>query len=139
MLDEGWRRFQRGTDVVVGYAETHKRPYTIEQIRDLPTVPSKEVEYRGSTWEELDLAAVLARQPTVVLIDELAHTNIPGSGPHDKRWEDVIAILNAGIAVITTVNIQHIESLSDAVERITGVPSASGCPTGSCAAPTNSS
>jgi two-component system sensor histidine kinase KdpD len=122
MLDEGWRRFQRGTDVVVGYAETHKRPFTIEQLRDLPVLPRREVEYRGSLWEELDLGAVLERKPDVVLIDELAHTNIPGSGPHEKRWEDVMAILEAGIAVITTVNIQHIESLSDAVERITGVP-----------------
>jgi two-component system sensor histidine kinase KdpD len=121
MLDEGWRRFQRGTDVVVGYVETHKRPYTLEQLRDLPVIARKQVEYRGTTWEEMDLDAVLARQPDVVLIDELAHTNVPGSGPHEKRWEDVLAILDAGIAVITTVNIQHIESLSDAVERITGV------------------
>ncbi len=121
MLDEGWRRFQRGADVVVGYVETHKRPYTIEQIRDLPVLPRKSVVYRDSTWEEMDLDAVLARRPEVVLIDELAHTNIPGSGRHEKRWEDVLAILDAGIAVITTVNIQHIESLSDAVERITDV------------------
>jgi two-component system sensor histidine kinase KdpD len=121
MLDEGWRRFQRGADVVVGYVETHKRPYTIEQLRDLPMVPRKQVDYRGSKWEEMDLEAVLARRPEVVLIDELAHTNVPGSGPHEKRWEDVLAILDAGIAVISTVNIQHIESLSDAVERITDV------------------
>jgi len=121
MLDEGWRRFQRGADVVIGYVETHKRAYTIEQIRDLPVVPRKSVPYRDSTWEEMDLAAVLDRHPEVVLIDELAHTNVPGSGPHEKRWQDVLAILDAGIAVISTVNIQHIESLSDAVERITGV------------------
>ena len=121
MLDEGWRRFQRGADVVVGFVETHKRPYTMEQIRDLPVVPRKQVEYRDSDWEEMDLDAVLARQPEVVLIDELAHTNVPGSGRHEKRWEDVLEILDAGIAVITTVNIQHIESLADAVERITGV------------------
>ena len=121
MLDEGWRRFRRGADVVVGYVETHKRPYTIEQLRDLPVVPRKSIRYRDSVWEEMDLAAVLARHPDVVLIDELAHTNVPGSGPHEKRWEDVLEILDAGIAVITTVNIQHIESLSDAVERITGV------------------
>jgi two-component system, OmpR family, sensor histidine kinase KdpD len=121
MLDEGWRRFQRGADVLVGYVETHKRPYTLEQLRDLPVVPRKRVEYRGSTWEEMDLDAVLQRQPEVVLIDELAHTNVPDSGPHEKRWQDVLAILDSGIAVITTVNIQHIESLSDAVERITGV------------------
>jgi two-component system sensor histidine kinase KdpD len=121
MLDEGWRRFQRGADVVVGYVETHGRPYTIEQLRDLPIVSRKRVSYREAEWEELDLEAVLARQPEVVLIDELAHTNVPGSGTHEKRWEDVMAILEAGIAVISTVNIQHIESLSDAVERITGV------------------
>ena len=121
MLDEGWRRFQRGTDVVVGFVETHKRAYTMEQIRDLPVVRRTQVEYRGALWEEMDLDAVLARKPDVALIDELAHTNVPGSGRHAKRWEDVLEILEAGIAVITTVNIQHIESLADPVERITGV------------------
>jgi two-component system sensor histidine kinase KdpD len=121
MLDEGWRRFQRGADVVVGFVETHKRTYTMEQIRDLPIVQRKEVTYRDAVWEEMDLDAVLARHPEVVLIDELAHTNVPGSGRHEKRWEDVLEILDAGIAVITTVNIQHLESLADAVERITGV------------------
>jgi two-component system sensor histidine kinase KdpD len=121
MLDEGWRRFQRGADVAVGYVETHKRPYTLEQMRDLPVVPRKKVAYRDSEWEEMDLDAVLARKPKVVLIDELAHTNVPGSGRHEKRWEDVLEILDAGIAVISTVNVQHIESLADAVERITGV------------------
>jgi len=121
MLDEGWRRFQRGADVAVGFVETHKRPYTMEQIRDLPVVPRKQVEYRNSVWEEMDVDAVIARKPEVVLIDELAHTNVPGSGRHEKRWEDVLEILDAGIAVITTVNVQHIESLADAVERITGV------------------
>ncbi len=121
MLDEGWRRFQRGADVVVGFVETHKRPYTVEQIRDLPVVPRKRVDYRGSDWEEMDVDAVLARMPEVALIDELAHTNVPGSGRHEKRWEDVLELLEAGIAVISTVNIQHIESLADPVERITGV------------------
>jgi two-component system sensor histidine kinase KdpD len=121
MLDEGWRRFQRGADVVIGFVETHKRPYTIEQIRDLPVVPRKHVRYRDADWEEMDVAAVLARRPKVVLVDELAHTNVPDSGRHEKRWEDVLEILEAGIAVITTVNIQHIESVADAVERITGV------------------
>lgn len=121
MLDEGWRRFQRGTDVVIGFVETHKRTFTTQQIRDLPMVPRKQVEYRDSTWEEMDLDAVLARRPALVLIDELAHTNVPGSGRHQKRWEDVLEILESGIAVITTVNIQHIESLADAVERISGV------------------
>jgi two-component system, OmpR family, sensor histidine kinase KdpD len=121
MLDEGWRRYQRGADVVVGFVETHDRPYTIGQLRSLPVVPRKQVEYRGSSWEELDLEAVLARRPEVVLIDELAHTNVPGSGPNEKRWQDVLAILDAGIAVVTTVNIQHVESLSEAVEHITNV------------------
>jgi len=121
MLDEGWRRFQRGADVVVGFVETHKRSYTMEQIRDLPVVQRKQVEYRNSVWEEMDVDAVIARKPEVALIDELAHTNVPGSGRHEKRWEDVLEILDAGIAVITTVNVQHIESLADAVERITGV------------------
>ena len=121
MLDEGWRRFQRGADVVVGFVETHKRQFTMEQIRDLPVIPRKTVEYRGSVWEEMDLDAVLARKPEVTLIDELAHTNVPGSGRHEKRWEDVLEILDAGIAVITTVNIQHLESIADPVERITGV------------------
>ena len=121
MLDEGWRRFQRGADVVVGFVETHKRPYTMEQIRDLPVVPRKQVQYRNSGWEEMDVDAIIARRPEVALIDELAHTNVPGSGQHGKRWEDVLEILDAGIAVISTVNIQHIESLADAVERITGV------------------
>jgi two-component system sensor histidine kinase KdpD len=121
MLDEGWRRFQRGADVVIGFVETHDRLYTMEQMRDLPVVPRKQVEYRNSVWEEMDLDAVLARKPEVALIDELAHTNVPGSGRHEKRWEDVFEILDHGIAVITTVNIQHLESLADAVERITGV------------------
>ncbi|HTU36953.1 MAG TPA: universal stress protein [Acidimicrobiales bacterium] len=121
MLDEGWRRFQRGTDVVIGFVETHKRTFTMEQIRDLPMVPRKQVHYRDADWEEMDLDAVLARKPEVVLIDELAHTNVPGSGRHEKRWEDVLEILDAGIAVISTVNIQHLESLADPVERISGV------------------
>jgi two-component system sensor histidine kinase KdpD len=121
MLDEGWRRFQRGTDVVVGFVETHDRLFTTEQMRDLPVVPRKQVEYRNATWEEMDLDSVLARRPEVALIDELAHTNVPGSGRHEKRWEDVLEILDNGIAVVTTVNIQHLESVADAVERITGV------------------
>ncbi len=121
MLDEGWRRFQRGADVVVGFVETHKRPYTVEQLRDLPVVPRKKVRYRDADWEEMDVDALIARAPKVALIDELAHTNVPGSGRHEKRWEDVLEILDAGIAVITTVNIQHVESVADAVERITGV------------------
>lgn len=121
MLDEGWRRHKRGTDVVVGFVETHGRTYTAELIRDLEVVPRKEIEYRGARFEEMDLGAMLARRPEVALIDELAHTNVPGSGPHEKRWEDVLEILEAGIAVVSTCNIQHLESVADAVEEMTGV------------------
>lgn len=120
MLNEGWRRKERGTDVVVGFVETHGRLNTAIQVRDLEVVPRRMVEYRGTTFEEMDLDAVLARKPKVALIDELAHTNVPGSG-HEKRWEDVHELLEAGIDVITTVNIQHLESVNDVVERITGV------------------
>ncbi len=120
MLDEGWRRHERGTDVVIGFVETHGRPKTIEQIRDLEIVPRKLVEHRGATFPEMDLDAVLRRHPEVALVDELAHTNVPGSGPHEKRWEDVLDLLQAGIAVISNVNIQHLESVADAVEVITG-------------------
>ncbi len=121
MLDEGWRRRSRGADVVIGLVETHGRPHTAELVRDLPVVPRVKVTYRGTVFEELDTRAVIERRPEVVLVDELAHTNVPGSGPHEKRWQDVLEILDAGIAVITTVNIQHLESLADAVETITGV------------------
>ena len=121
MLDEGWRRYKRGSDVVIGFVETHGREHTAQQIRDLPVVPRKVVDYRGTTFEEMDLQAVLARKPEVALIDELAHTNVPGSGPHAKRWEDVLEILDAGIGVVSTVNVQHLESVADAVQRITGV------------------
>ena len=120
MLDEGWRRKERGTDVVVGFVETHNRPKTASQIRDLEVIPRAALEYRGQTFEEMDLDAVLARRPAVVLVDELAHTNIPGSR-NEKRWEDIEQILHAGIDVISTVNIQHLASLNDVVARITGV------------------
>src|SRR5689334_2047646 len=120
MLDEGWRRHERGTDVVVGFVETHRRPKTQAQLRDLEVVPRKQVEYRGAVFEEMDTDAVLARHPAVALVDELAHTNVPGSR-HEKRWQDVDDLLDAGIDVITTVNIQHLESLNDVIERITGV------------------
>jgi two-component system sensor histidine kinase KdpD len=120
MLDEGWRRHERGTDVVIAFVETHGRAHTADLIRDLPAVPRKVVAHRGATFEEMDVDAVLARQPEVALVDELAHTNVPGSGRHEKRWQDVLELLDAGVAVITTVNIQHLESLADAVEVITG-------------------
>jgi two-component system, OmpR family, sensor histidine kinase KdpD len=120
MLDEGWRRRRRGTDVVIGYVETHARPNTDAQVRDLEIVPRKVYDYRGATLEEMDLEAVLARRPEVVLVDELAHTNAPGS-TNEKRWQDVEAMLDAGIDVITTVNIQHLESVNDVVQKITGI------------------
>ncbi len=120
MLDEGWRRRERGTDVVVAYVETHGRVLTDAQLRDLEVVPRKTIEYRGAMMEEMDLEAVLARHPAVALVDELAHTNVVGS-PHEKRWQDVDAMLDAGIDVITTVNIQHLESVNDVVEKITGI------------------
>jgi two-component system sensor histidine kinase KdpD len=120
MLDEGWRRHNRGTDVVVGFVETHNRPFTADMVRDLEVVPRKVVEYRGARFEEMDTDAVIARAPHVALVDELAHTNVPGSGPHEKRWEDVLQILDAGIAVISTVNVQHLESIADLVEHMTG-------------------
>jgi two-component system sensor histidine kinase KdpD len=121
MLNEGWRRYQRGTDVVIGFVEPHGRVHTSELCRDLPVVARKEVEYRGARFSEMDLDAVLARHPEVALVDELAHTNVPGSGRNAKRWQDVVELLEAGVAVISTVNIQHLESVADAVEAITGV------------------
>ncbi len=120
MLNEGWRRKERGTDVVVGWAEEHGRPQTDAQIRDLPVFPRRTIEYRGQRFEEMDVAGLLERKPELVLVDELAHTNVPGAG-HAKRWEDVHELLEAGINVISTVNLQHLESLNDVVERITGV------------------
>ena len=120
MLDEGWRRRERGTDVVVAYVETHGRALTDAQLRDLEVIPRATREYRGAMLEEMDLDAVLARQPAVALVDELAHTNVVGS-THEKRWQDVDVLLDAGIDVITTVNIQHLESVNDVVEKITGI------------------
>src|SRR5512135_1397772 len=120
MLNEGHRRESRGTDVVVGYVETHGRPQTQAQLGDLEIVPRKKVTYRGVTLEEMDTEAVIARYPKVALIDELAHTNVPGS-QHVKRYQDVEEILDAGIDVVTTLNIQHLESLNDLVASITGV------------------
>ncbi len=121
MLDEGQRRRARGADVVIGVVETHGRARTAERIGELEIVPRRSLDYRGATFEEMDVDAVLARRPEVALIDELAHTNVPGSR-HTKRWQDVAELLDAGIDVISTVNIQHLESIHDVVERITGVP-----------------
>jgi two-component system sensor histidine kinase KdpD len=120
MLNEGRRRKARGTDVVIGYVETHQRPLTQQQIGDLEIVPRKQITYRGIMLEEMDTEAVLARHPQVALVDELAHTNVPGS-KHVKRYQDVEDLLAAGITVISTLNIQHLEGLNDIVEAITGV------------------
>ncbi len=120
MLAEGHRRASRGTDVVVAYVEHHARPNTLAQTIGLEAVPRRVLVHRDRPFEEMDLDAVLARRPQVALVDELAHTNVPGSA-HEKRWQDVEALLDAGIDVISTVNIQHLESLNDVVERITGI------------------
>ncbi|MFL6061961.1 MAG: DUF4118 domain-containing protein [Marmoricola sp.] len=119
MLGEGHRRAARGTDVVVGYVETHGRRHTADMVDALEVVPRRTMPYRGSSFTEMDLDAILARRPQVALVDELAHSNIPGSR-HEKRWQDVEELLEAGIDVITTVNIQHLESVNDVVEKITG-------------------
>ncbi|HZP28870.1 MAG TPA: DUF4118 domain-containing protein [Acidimicrobiia bacterium] len=121
MLNEGWRRHERGSaDVVVGFVETHGRENTAAQLRDLEVVPRRKLEYRGSTFEEMDVDAILARRPQVALVDELAHTNVPGSR-NAKRWQDVEELLDAGIEVISTVNVQHLESMNDVIEAITGI------------------
>ncbi len=121
MLDEGRRRAERGTDVVVAFVECHNRPHTLARLEGLEIVPRIDREYRGTHFGEMDLDAVLARRPEVALVDELPHTNPPG-GRNGKRWQDVEELLDAGIDVVTTVNIQHLESVNDVVEKITEVP-----------------
>ncbi|MEV7965899.1 sensor histidine kinase KdpD [Sphaerisporangium sp. NPDC088356] len=121
MLAEAHRRAGRGTDVVVGLVETHGRAHTAELLEGLETVPRRTLAYRGAVFTELDPDAVIRRRPKVALVDEIAHTNVPGSR-NVKRWQDVEDILGAGIDVITTVNIQHLESVNDVVQAITGVP-----------------
>jgi two-component system sensor histidine kinase KdpD len=120
MLEEAHLLKGQGTDIVVGFVEPHGRADTEALIGNLEQVPLKRSDYRGVTLEEMDVEAVIARRPAIVLVDELAHTNVPGS-KHLKRYEDVLDILDAGISVITAVNVQHIESLNDAIARITGV------------------
>ena len=120
MLREGHRLKKQGIDVAIGFVETHGRAETAEQIGDLEIIPPRMIEYRGVTLREMDIDAILARHPTVCLVDELAHTNAPGSR-HPKRYQDVEDLLRVGIHVITTVNIQHLESLYDEVENATGV------------------
>jgi two-component system sensor histidine kinase KdpD len=120
MLQEGNRLRKQGVDVVIGYVEPHARPETIAQIGELEQVPRRNIDYKGITLQEMDLDAIVARRPTIALVDELAHTNAPGS-VNAKRYLDVEELLRAGISVITTLNIQHLESLHDIVERATGV------------------
>jgi len=120
MLDEAQELRRKGVDVVVGYFEPHGRQDTIAKTADLEFIPRQKVEYRGSVFEEMDVDAILLRKPAVCLVDEFAHTNVPGS-PRLKRWEDVQVLLQAGIDVFTTLNVQHLESLNDEVWHITGV------------------
>jgi two-component system, OmpR family, sensor histidine kinase KdpD len=121
MLEEGHRRVARGTDLVVGYVEPHGRPHTIELLDGLEVIPRRHFDYRGVTVEEMDTDAILARKPTVALVDELAHTNVPGSA-RAKRWEDVEIMRDAGVHVVSTLNVQHLEGIADAVATITGAP-----------------
>jgi two-component system sensor histidine kinase KdpD len=120
MLEAAHKRLEEGADVVIGIVETHGRKETDALVEGLPLIPRKKVEYRGSIFEEMDLDAILTRKPAIVLVDELAHTNIPGSR-HPKRWQDVLEILDAGIGVYTTLNVQHLESRKESVESITGI------------------
>ncbi|MCM2425660.1 DUF4118 domain-containing protein [Streptomyces sp. RKAG337] len=120
MLSEAHRRTERGTDIVVAFVEHHRRPRTEVMLHGLEQIPRRELEYRDAVFTEMDVDAVLARHPAVALVDELAHTNVPGSR-NAKRWQDVEELLQAGIDVVSTVNIQHLESLGDVVESITGV------------------
>jgi two-component system sensor histidine kinase KdpD len=120
MLSEAIRRQKRGEDVIVGVVETHGRPVTAELVQQLPVMPRKQLEYRGVMFEEMDLDAILARHPQIVLVDELAHTNIEGSR-NAKRYQDVQELLAAKIDVLSTINVQHIESIAPTVQRITGV------------------
>lgn len=120
MLSEAIRRNSRGEDVVIGIVESHGRKGTAELAEQLEMVPRKKLDYKGTVFEEMDVDAILARRPAVALVDELAHTNIAGS-KHRKRYEDVLELLDAKIDVITTVNVQHIESVAPTVQAITGV------------------
>ena len=120
MLADAQAAAQRGQDVVLAYFEPHARPDTIAQAQALEVLPHKKIEYRGKPFDEMDTDAVLRRNPKIALVDELAHTNIPGSA-RARRWEDVQVLLAAGIEVWTTVNVQHIESLNDQIWQITGI------------------
>lgn len=120
MLEEAHAFKAQGKDVVVGYFEPHGRPDTIAKIEGLELIPRKKISYRDATFEEMDTEAILARRPQICVVDELPHTNVPGS-ERTKRWEDVMVLLEAGIDVLTTMNVQHLESLNDQVRDITGI------------------
>ena len=120
MIEDAHALRRDGVDVVVGFVETHGRAETEAKLLDLEIIPRRKVEYRGVVLEEMDAAAIVARKPQLCVVDELAHTNAPGSR-HEKRYQDVLDILDAGIGVLTAVNIQHLETLNDAVGRVTGV------------------
>lgn len=120
MLEEGQSLKARGVDIVIGYFEPHGRADTIGKTEGLEGVPRRTIEYRGTRFEEMDLPAILARKPRICLVDEFPHTNVPGV-ENEKRWQDVMALLDAGIDVITTMNIQHLESLNDQMQQITAV------------------
>ena len=120
MLEEANRRRERGQDVVIGYIETHQRAGTVAQLGALEEIKRRHIEYRGVVFEEMDTEAILARRPQICLVDELAHTNVPGAA-REKRWQDVEELLDAGITVLSTLNVQHLESLNDAVFDITNV------------------
>ena len=120
MLEEARYLREQGVDVVIGYFEPHKRADTISKTEGLETVPRRKVEYRGTAFEEMDTEAILLRSPAVCLVDEFAHTNVPGSA-RSKRWEDILALLVEGIDVWTTMNLQHLESLNDQVLQISGI------------------
>ncbi len=120
MLEEGHRLKGEGRDVVVAYFEPHGRAYTVEKLGELEVIPRRRIPYRGATLDEMDVEDIRARRPEVALVDELAHTNVPGSR-NEKRWQDVRELLDGGIDVIATVNIQHLESLNDKIAQLTGV------------------
>ncbi len=120
MLADAHELKQKGSDVVIGFLEPHGRKDTISKAEGLEQIPRRKIEYRGSHFEEMDLEAILRRSPPVCIVDELPHTNVPGS-THGKRWEDTLALLEAGMDVLTTMNIQHLESLNDQVWQMTGV------------------
>jgi two-component system sensor histidine kinase KdpD len=120
MLEDAQALKNQGTDIVIGYFEPHGRQATIEKTEGMETVPRAKVEYRGSVFEEMDTNAILVRRPRLCLVDEFAHTNVPGSS-RTKRWEDIEVLRDAGIDVLTTMNVQHLESLNDQVRQITGI------------------